>query len=200
VAKIRVTVNGHERYAQLARDLRELKDKELTKAMYRGLYEASFPIQRAAIEGTVRLPKTGGRDAVKYRLKKTGTKTIYGKEYVTRTKVRAKGTKPAESLAARVAQARFSVRGSGSRTPRIKLLARAKSGHAIDLRRLDAGFVRHPVFAHGPRGLWHWIPKGKDQPVPSGWFSEPVQQHSEEVRKALLVAVDKVTEQLRAKG
>lgn len=198
MAKIRVVVNGHERYRKLAQDLRETKNGPMQKELYRGLYAATFKLQAAAVEGAGRLPKTGGRDAAKYRLKKTGTKVIDGTEYVTRAKVRTKGSRPAESLAARVAQAKFSVRGSGSRTPKIKLIARARSGHAVDLRRLDAGFVRHPVFATGGRGTWHWAKA--DQPVARGWFSDPVQEHSGEVRKALLVAVDKVISDLRAKG
>jgi hypothetical protein len=198
MAKIRVVVNGHERYRKLAADLRETKDKTLTKELYRGLYAATFKLQAAAIEGASRLPKTGGRAAAKYRLQKTGTKVINGETYVTRARVRTKGTRAPESLAARVAQAKFSVRGTGSRQPRIKLIARAKSGHAIDLRRLDEGFVRHPVFAHGPRGTWRWAKA--DQPVAPRWFSGPVEEHSGEVRKALIVAVDKVIADLRAKG
>jgi hypothetical protein len=198
VAKIRVVVNGHERYRKLAQDLRETKNGAMQKELYRGLYAATFKLQEAAIQGASRLPKTGGRDVQKTRLRKTGVKTINGVDYVTRERVRTKGTRSNESLRQRVEQAKFSVRGSGSKTPKIKLIARAKSGRPIDLRRLDAGFVRHPVFATGGRGTWHW-PK-KDQPVPAGWFSDPVQEHSGEVRKALLVAVDKVIADIKAKG
>jgi hypothetical protein len=198
MARIRVVVAGHERYRKLAQDLRETKNGPMQKELYRGLYQATFKLQAAAIEGASRLPKTGGRDAAKYRLQKTGTKTINGETYVTRARVRVKSSRPAESLAARVAQAKYSVRGTGSRQPKIKLIARAKSGRPVDLRRLDEGFVRHPVFATGGRGTWRWAKA--DQPVAKGWFSDPVQEHSGEVRKALVVAVDKVIADLKSKG
>ena len=204
-----MTSTDRDAFGRLAQDLKAAADKDLTKALYKRLYDASFPIQDAATQGAgASLPKGGGMAVRKTRLRKTGTVFIDtgnyahgipggGHPFVTRERIRLKSTRPPESLAQRVVQAKWSVKGGGGkRSPSIRLTARGRAGHPIDLRTLDAGRVNHPVFATGPRGTWKWA----SQSVPQGWFSNPVAEHKDDVRDACMKAVEDVTELLRSKG
>lgn len=60
-----------------------------------------------------------------------------------------------------------------------------------DLRRLDEGRVRHPVFGH--RKVW------VTQEVQPGWFSRPAEAAAPLVRQELLAVFDDVREQIRGR-
>lgn len=64
---------------------------------------------------------------------------------------------------------------------------RGRRGRALPA--INAGILRHPVFAQGPRRSWHW----KDQELPSvqpDFFSQPVHDAAPQVRKEIENALD----------
>lgn len=82
-------------------------------------------------------------------------------------------------LAARVAGAKYAVRTRGSgRNVGVQIVA---SGGA-NLRSLDRGFVRHPVF--GNRAVW------VTQAITPGWFTQPLEGEAPAVRRELVRALD----------
>jgi len=56
-------------------------------------------------------------------------------------------------------------------------IAGSKGVH--NLRRLDRGFVRHPVFGR-------WVAGVDDQEIPEGWFTKPLEKSEPKVRIAVL--------------
>lgn len=67
--------------------------------------------------------------------------------------------------------------------------------NTYNLRRIDRGENRHPVFAdadHETRDQWTWV----SQQVQPGWFSDPTGAAVDDVRRALDAAVDAVARQL----
>jgi hypothetical protein len=87
-------------------------------------------------------------------------------------------------LAARVAGARFSVRATAGRNPRVRITATEAGRGKVNLASLDRGRLRHPLF--GDRG--HWF----SQAVPPQWFSGPIAARADAVRAELEQAVTAV--------
>ena len=71
-------------------------------------------------------------------------------------------------------------RRGGRASPGIRL--RAKS--ARDVRRMDRGRLRHPLFGNKD----HWF----TQNIPPGWFTTPVLRSAPHLRKVLLKHIEKV--------
>ena len=85
-----------------------------------------------------------------------------------------------------VAQSRFSTKTRGSGKKAGVRITATKGKH--DLRALDAGRLRHPVY--GNRNVW------VNQSVPAGWFSKTIENGADEVRKELVKALDDVLKQI----
>lgn len=84
-----------------------------------------------------------------------------------------------------VASARFSTRTrGGGRTPGVSLTA-SKAG--TDLRWIDRGKLRHPVF-----GRSTWV----NQTVPAGWFTKTLEAEGPAVRKELVTVLDDIARRL----
>ena len=62
----------------------------------------------------------------------------------------------------------------------------SRRGRAVNA--INAGNLRHPVYAQGPRRSWHW----KDQDVRPGWFTDPNQAAQPRVRQEIAAALDRV--------
>lgn len=70
----------------------------------------------------------------------------------------------------------------GPRTAGVSLVAgRNSRRRRADLKRLDAGRLRHPTYGHGP-----WVL----QQVQPGWFTDPVVDHAADFADAIAGAVD----------
>jgi len=92
-------------------------------------------------------------------------------------------------LAGVVATSRFDVRiRYGGRSPGVQLVGT----NAIQIRRLDRGLLRHPVYARGPRQDWRWV----RQRVPSGWFTNPTDDARPRIARAVGDALQAVAEQV----
>ena len=98
-------------------------------------------------------------------------------------------------LAARVASAKFSTR---TRTVGKGAGVRIVGRHAYNLRRMDRGVVRHPVYADGskPRADWAWV----SQPIEAGWFTEAEEAAVPAVRVELVRAVENLIRRLEARA
>lgn len=83
-------------------------------------------------------------------------------------------------LGERVARSRISTRTRAGRNPSVRITASA----GLDLRSVDRGRVRHPVF--GNRRTW------VNQTVASGWFSGPMKASAPVVRREIVGVMDGV--------
>jgi hypothetical protein len=192
-------VEGAQNFRELARDLRAAGSdgKILSKELFRGFWEATTPMREAAIKGAERLPRSGGQPSPRKTLRKVGTKTVLGQEYVVRRDIWSKKKYDNESLSSRVQQATFRVRGRQGQNPAVFLTASPKGKKSASLGALDAGHNRHPVWARGPRGTWHWVA----QEVPEGWFTESIETDAlDDVQKKVIEAIERVMEMLAAGG
>ena len=81
----------------------------------------------------------------------------------------------------RVAQSRFS---TNKRQSGVRVTAR----NAYSLRQIDRGIVRHPVY--GNTEVW------VNQPVNSGWWSEPLEAGAPTARRAIQEAMDEIAKKL----
>ena len=78
-----------------------------------------------------------------------------------------------------------------SRTINVKLTGSRKSATAeSDLRRLDAGRIRHPSWGRRGKGQWH------PQSVPPGFFTRPV-EGTDAWRQACIDAANEALEVIR---
>ena len=93
-------------------------------------------------------------------------------------------------LSARVAKARFTTKSRGGQNPSVRIVAKDAKGRSADLARIDQGEVRHPVYGHGP-----WV----KQAVRPGWFTRPMQEGADVVRREVVAAIDAVARKLSAK-
>lgn len=130
-------------------------------------------------------------------LKKVGAKDLQKELYsalnrATKTP-RAEAKKSAEQnlpraggLNKRVARARLSTRRKTGRNPGVQVVARGMD----QLRLMDQGRVRHPVW--GNRGRW------VNQPIPDAkdWFTKPMQDGADDARREILAALDSVADKL----
>lgn len=83
-----------------------------------------------------------------------------------------------------VADSKVSVRTRSGRNAGIRLVG-TKSGH--DLKAIDRGKVRHPVF-----GKSVWV----DQSVDPGWWSQTLADHSDDIRAEIVNVLDDVARRL----
>lgn len=84
-----------------------------------------------------------------------------------------------------VASARLSTSSRGGNNPGVRITAR-KAGH--DVRAIDRGRVRHPVF--GNRGVW------VNQQIKPGWFTKTLEDGAPVVRRELVDVLDNVARRL----
>lgn len=88
-------------------------------------------------------------------------------------------------LAARVAASRIGIR---TRTTGRNVGIRVEAKGLYNLRRMDAGTVRHPDF--GNRDRWF------SQPVPEGWFSKPAEAAAGDVRGEIEDAMNTIADRI----
>lgn len=86
-------------------------------------------------------------------------------------------------LAERVARSRMTTRRRAGRNPGISIQAKGMP----QLRSMDRGMVRHPVYGRAP-----WV----TQRITPGWFTEPMQAGAPEVRRELLQVLDDAAREL----
>lgn len=67
---------------------------------------------------------------------------------------------------------------------------RLTATNADNIRRIDRGEVRHPVFGHGP-----W----QTQRVTPGWFTEPTQALAPQARAQVEAAMNEVTRKIEGR-
>lgn len=110
-----------------------------------------------------------------------------GEQLIDDARESATSTLPTRGgLAARVAGSTFEARVQArGKTVTARLTAKDSPGRSVDLKSLDGGVVRHPVY--GDRGRW------AEQKVPRGWFSKPIRKGLRKVRDELVTAVETVT-------
>ena len=171
-----LAADGGEQFRAVARQLREIGDKDLTRSLYRALNTGAQPMKDDIRRNfATKLPQGGGRGRRgKGRLRKDGT--------------RARGSLRApESLAARAARATISVKGRSGRNPSVAVTARTSRGKSIDLQALEAGTVRHPTFGHAP-----W----KAQAVTPHTFTTGVEKNLPGVQDAIGRELDAISERL----
>ena len=85
-----------------------------------------------------------------------------------------------------VAKSKFSTKTrGGGKEPGVRISV-VKAGH--DIRRIDKGVLRHPVF--GNMNVW------VSQPVKPGWFTHTLAEESDPVRRELLEVFDDVARRL----
>lgn len=172
----------------ISRRCREMgsEGKGLQRELQAGLQRGARPaIGAIRWEALLTLPSSGGKQVRK--LKIVNRVTVDGNEFKVRR--RAGKLQANEPLAQRVAGASFTVRIiGGGRNPAVQIRGRAKSGKSLDIRSIDEGLVRHPVF--GDRDYW------KDQKVPPGFFTRACRANLDEVRKGLKEAIESAAAQL----
>lgn len=88
-------------------------------------------------------------------------------------------------LARQVAREPMRVQVRTGRTPGVRIVVGKKQGGA---RSANRGVIRHPVF--GNRNVW------VNQPVPPGWFDDPMREGAPKVRPDLEKAIDRIVEQV----
>jgi hypothetical protein len=97
-------------------------------------------------------------------------------------------------LAELVADSRWSLQTRTGRNPTVRIRGTGlinKHGQEIDLRSLNRGRLRHPLF--GKRGQWY------DQAVPVGWFDRAMERAADNgVRKEIVNVIDAVARKLGA--
>jgi len=145
-----ITITGVDNLQRLARDLKEIGDKELRKELYKGINRSTKPMKAKVKNAALAdMPKAGGLNKF-------------------------------------VASARLSTttRGGG-RNPGVTIKGR-KSGH--DLRAIDRGKLRHPVF--GDREVW------VNQKVKPGFFTKTLAAEAPTVRKELIGVIDDIRKQM----
>lgn len=79
--------------------------------------------------------------------------------------------------------------------PGVTIMARAptpRGGRGRQVRFLDAGLIRHPVYAQGPRRDWRW--ETQEGGMAAGFFTDPCQRAAPRIRDAIAAAVVRVEE------
>lgn len=182
-----VSTSGAAEFHRLAADLRRAGAKGIQKRLYAALNRSTRPaISAARLSAASTLPKGGGKQTRKARMATVGKVTIDGKEYRRRRRVQLEGHKDTESLAERVAQARFSTRSFRPRggTVGVRVTATSRKGKGVDLDALDRGRLRHPLF--GNRRHWY------QQAVNPRWFTRPMEANAGNVQRELEQAVREI--------
>ena len=89
-------------------------------------------------------------------------------------------------LSARVAQSKVT-QSNATTGKNPKVMLRVKTREGYDLKAMDRGQLRHPVYG---RPVW------VRQNVPAGEFTKPFEQGSEDVRRQVLAALERVADQI----
>lgn len=129
--------------------------------------------------------KEAGRKDLRNELHKglrTAAKPLIKKTRAATSRLPQKG-----GLAAKVKKTpqRIQVR-TGVNTAGVRVVVPKKAGSGAQAA--NRGVIRHPVF--GDRETW------VDQPVPPGWFDEPIEASAPEIRPELEKAVQHVLDQI----
>lgn len=100
-------------------------------------------------------------------------------------------------LSTRVATSRFSVRTRLGRNPSIRVEGKGpdnSTGQSMDLKSMDRGRLRHPVYARGEnRKRWRWT----SQAISPNWFSDAMEATADrEVRDEVIKAIEAVRDKL----
>ncbi len=150
-----ISITGAEKFAEVAKALKQVADKELSKELYAGLNRSTKMLRADAKQAAGRqLPQRGG-------------------------------------LARRVeTKARLSTRRRTGRDAGIRIVA---TGKVTQLKQMDEGKVRHPVYGHRNR----WV--GQNIPRAEGWFTETMNEGAPEVRKELVKVLDDIARKLARK-
>lgn len=91
-------------------------------------------------------------------------------------------------LAARIAASKLAQSNSTTgRNPSITLSLRSREGY--DLKAMDAGILRHPVFGR-------WLAGVKPQRLRPGAFTRPFEAGADGVRKEVIAALNRVNDQI----
>ena len=185
--RVDLSMKGAQSLADLAKALKDAGNGGLRKELYSGLQRStSIMRERAKANALADLPKGGGRGVVSYN-KATGArmKKLKKKGFANRGGKRIR----VESLASRVAAAKFSVKSRTTATGAgVTVRADPAKGRAANLNRIDEGINRHPLF--GNRNSWH------QQRVNRGWFSKAADQHALVVQHDLLRVIGDVAKKL----
>ncbi len=136
----------------------------------------------------VRVEGAAQVQAVRRELRRLGDKDAMRQFYAALNRA----TKPMRAAAQQQALVQLPRRGGlAARVAKEKLrTSTARGGVSIlgpknrQLRLIDAGFVRHPVF--GNREVW------RTQPIPAGYFTKPMKEGAPVARKELLDEMEKV--------
>ena len=73
-------------------------------------------------------------------------------------------------------------------SPHVSVRCRTRGEHRRKVRRLDAGFINHPVFARGPRAGWDWVSNQTAGMVP-GFFTVPCVKATPAIREKVMEAL-----------
>lgn len=88
-----------------------------------------------------------------------------------------------------VSKTKYSIsRKTGNRIAGLRLTAK----NIYNLRRIDSGTVRHPVFKSEKRAKAPWV----NQKVTPGWFTQPTEAAAPHVQREIMKAMDVVAKQI----
>lgn len=154
VAELRV--EGADKFGKLAKELKQLGDKDLRKELYSGIARAVRPLSREVKKGTPKfLPR-------RYALELSKSLRIQTKKRPFRD--------PGITL---------------------KAVSKTSRGKGRDLASLNRGRLRHPLY--GNRRYWY------DQEVTPNWWTDPLLEGVDEVRKELVNVIDEIGKKLEKK-
>jgi hypothetical protein len=146
------------------------------------------------VEGADKLSKLA--KALKQAGDKELSKELYSALNRATKPMRAEAKKSAEArlprtggLNRRVAKARLSTRRRAGRNPGVRIVATGMD----QLEQMDKGQVRHPVYGKRDRWVLQLIPDAK------GWFTEPMEEGAEDVRREILASIDEVAKKIERK-
>lgn len=72
--------------------------------------------------------------------------------------------------------------------PRVSVSCKTRGEHRRKVRRLDAGYINHPIFARGPRDEWDWW-NGQTGGMVPGFFTVPCLNATPAIREKVLEAL-----------
>lgn len=90
-------------------------------------------------------------------------------------------------LADKVAKAKLTTKARAGRDPSVRIVAKSD----LDLRAIDNGTLRHPVYGNRNR----WV----SQSIPAGWFTDAMRRSAPKVRRELTEAMRRVAAQITSK-
>jgi len=151
-----IRIEGADKFARLAKALRQIGDTELRRELYAGMNRAVKPLTESVRGATRRYLPDRYADELSETLR-------------VRPRRRA-GRDPGVSL-------------TGS--------AKTRRGKDRDLRALNRGVLRHPLYGNRE----HWF----NQPVKAGWWDGPLTDGADEVRQELVNVLDDIGKKLDRK-